>query len=700
MKSCFKILQSHLDTFRIRWETTLRLVENEGEVWLQSTEILNGKDEKKFPSYTVLSAQQVEETSWLESTNEETFLISVIKTRPTTCYLIAGPVQRHKESDPLWKREIKASFNQLAEIIEDTLREQQRIITQNKLLTIIHQLNENKASIYNEESLTNVLSKLSEIEGFDVVGLAFLDGDTYKIPHCWGKDSPLLLNQEFDIGEGVLGYIVSSKQSKFWSDLQEDPRSYYFEQRGVSLKSLIGIPIHLSSHTGVLFIGSKQEYYPEEDVIKAGELIAGNIANQYELHHFKNELKTIQMQLYSMSEVSKVMSESTNIQEIFYILLDMSIYFMKGSFSCVIWFDSEKGGKAQVFSRGITQLQANDLGKSIIKEWWADNQIESTIGLKNGETTTRNRNGLEVLECPLYYKQACYGVMVVNVQDSQTRSEHVAFLNSICTMAGMALHHVQYDKQFSSHFLINLLEEAAQSMHSHSTNTKEVSEFLHSFSIDLMWNEEMCDSLSTAARLSNYKSEFISNFISEPIGAIVEEFTKWTSIAEQGLDNHKEFYYDESSPYKLYGELLGLSISWFRLPENKREKMTQHEAIHFFQNLSSNNDLTKKLVTYIYKSRYVTLEIDNAVNHKPDHTGKMLRSNDQLHEYIQNHPSLSKREREVLYLIISGKNNKEIGQELFISEHTVKNHVTNIYQKLGVTDRVQAIAYLYSKGTM
>jgi pimeloyl-ACP methyl ester carboxylesterase/DNA-binding CsgD family transcriptional regulator len=53
--------------------------------------------------------------------------------------------------------------------------------------------------------------------------------------------------------------------------------------------------------------------------------------------------------------------------------------------------------------------------------------------------------------------------------------------------------------------------------------------------------------------------------------------------------------------------------------------------------------------------------------------------------------SLSQREREVLAAIASGQSNAGIAERLFISEKTVKNHVTHIFEKLGVTNRSQAI---------
>jgi len=54
---------------------------------------------------------------------------------------------------------------------------------------------------------------------------------------------------------------------------------------------------------------------------------------------------------------------------------------------------------------------------------------------------------------------------------------------------------------------------------------------------------------------------------------------------------------------------------------------------------------------------------------------------------------LTHRECEILVLIATGKHNKEISQHLAISEATVENHLHNIYQKLGVSNRVQATLY-------
>jgi DNA-binding NarL/FixJ family response regulator len=55
-------------------------------------------------------------------------------------------------------------------------------------------------------------------------------------------------------------------------------------------------------------------------------------------------------------------------------------------------------------------------------------------------------------------------------------------------------------------------------------------------------------------------------------------------------------------------------------------------------------------------------------------------------------PQLSEREREVLRLVAEGRANADIARRLFLSEKTVRNHVSSIFTKLGVTDRASAVA--------
>ena len=61
---------------------------------------------------------------------------------------------------------------------------------------------------------------------------------------------------------------------------------------------------------------------------------------------------------------------------------------------------------------------------------------------------------------------------------------------------------------------------------------------------------------------------------------------------------------------------------------------------------------------------------------------------------------LTSREKEVFELLITNKTTKEIAEELFISEKTVRNHISNVLQKLQVKGRAHAVVELIRLGEL
>ncbi len=58
------------------------------------------------------------------------------------------------------------------------------------------------------------------------------------------------------------------------------------------------------------------------------------------------------------------------------------------------------------------------------------------------------------------------------------------------------------------------------------------------------------------------------------------------------------------------------------------------------------------------------------------------------------HSLLTKREKQILTLLIQSYTTKDIAEKLYISEKTVRNHISNVIQKLGVESRIQAVLEL------
>lgn len=98
---------------------------------------------------------------------------------------------------------------------------------------------------------------------------------------------------------------------------------------------------------------------------------------------------------------------------------------------------------------------------------------------------------------------------------------------------------------------------------------------------------------------------------------------------------------------------------------------------------SESAELKKAIFTVADGETYIQPSLIPALN------AKMIETNKDA-EKIK---SLTKRELDVLKLLAVGMFNKKVGKRLEISEKTVKNHVSNIFKKLGVTDRTQAAVF-------
>ncbi|MEG2786598.1 MAG: response regulator transcription factor [Romboutsia sp.] len=147
-------------------------------------------------------------------------------------------------------------------------------------------------------------------------------------------------------------------------------------------------------------------------------------------------------------------------------------------------------------------------------------------------------------------------------------------------------------------------------------------------------------------------------------------------------------------------------------------KRTNEKYISDIENLKLNNRV-KIMVLDFYEDRglfskcmkigvdgYILASIDSedigyAV--KQLSKGKKYYDADLIENYIskgevEHIAELTKREQEILVCIAKGKTNIEISKELYITEHTVKKHTSNIFAKLNLKDRMQAAIYAYGKG--
>jgi DNA-binding NarL/FixJ family response regulator len=77
---------------------------------------------------------------------------------------------------------------------------------------------------------------------------------------------------------------------------------------------------------------------------------------------------------------------------------------------------------------------------------------------------------------------------------------------------------------------------------------------------------------------------------------------------------------------------------------------------------------------------------------------RLMAGFQQLTDQTEDTGALTKREIQLLHWMVEGHSNREIAKELFISENTVKYHIRNIFQKLEVQNRTEAVAYALREG--
>ena len=112
---------------------------------------------------------------------------------------------------------------------------------------------------------------------------------------------------------------------------------------------------------------------------------------------------------------------------------------------------------------------------------------------------------------------------------------------------------------------------------------------------------------------------------------------------------------------------------------------------------SARTDDKQRSVSLLYESRSIATELGMPplMERTQDRLDRIGTTAPEAPEY----PSgLSQREVEVLRLVALGKSNREIGDELAITERTVRRHVSNIYQKIGANNRSEATSYALREG--
>lgn len=511
----------------------------------------------------------------------------------------------------------------------------------------------NKCNFISDEFFESLGSIIPES---DFLGYAVrADNDSFQIIKAWGKDRDELLQQVFFLGEGFLGRVAATAQPGLWSNVDVDPRNAFFRRLNLPVKQLFCFPIYnLNVFEGVYFGGIYSEYpkLQNTNILKiTADLLQLHVSNQRirSEHNEMNSLMSIVFELY------KTIKHTNQVKELFYLLLDAALNITGTSMVCLLYKDKFRTGKLHFLSRGVRKSELDDVTSNLIKRYFSEG-----TAISEEENLTTWETGFHVLEVPIMFKDSLVSVLCVEVRREKSG------LSSYYSDAFRLLYTVLIQKlmihDLEEHARIELLQDALQQWNPDLyLDLKEFHNYIAIILPHLSLSEHEQLQVLMICPILFYDLAILSTrSFSKELLIVIGEFQLWIET--------------KKVPDTEVGQVLAIAYNYYKEYDSNSLTAFSTKYLKLFEK-------------HTRKTMY--FEADFSMN------DKFSLSTAKNPEGILE--QLSKRENEVLHLVAKGYGNRQIAKSLFISEHTVKNHISNIFQKLDIKDRNQATAAVYKK---
>ncbi|WP_336744774.1 helix-turn-helix transcriptional regulator [Paenibacillus sp. y28] len=526
---------------------------------------------------------------------------------------------------------------------------------------------------------TDVLLKqsLEMLQGFQFVGIAKkIDGDRYQVVQVAGSGSAAaLLQREFYIGEGLLGRVAATGKGEYLEDASDYLSLGVLSVLAESLQRLFCYPVRSKGESQILFFGGGSET-AEPPFSELLPWLAQMYGRYLGLVEDRTELESKAhhslIRLSTLLDISRyLMMDDIGTRNILYVLVDMSLSIAEGGFAAVLYKNNPGSDQFSLFSRGLPA----ELSRGYSQELTACYFQPGASGPEFKQPVIRDSAVLGlVLEAPLQPYKQLKGVLSVKLTTEQHYESIKPFFYGFTIVASMALQKADEQSERRDQTIMALNRAVARWDQEAYSYTLQLGELATSFADSLDLTDEVKWSMRNACLLQPYSAEF---------------------VAEQGIGAETVTILREAERLKR-GEAIGT------VKVASSSAITAAQALHLVRLHLEQKDAC---IAGIDPS-LVPLSLQHAFQHFL-HSSKVVEQQFVLpgpsavkptvsqDDRIKLLPLLTAREMEVLELIGQGHSNKEIAKALFISEHTVKNHISNMFHKLELTDRNQAVALLY-----
>jgi response regulator RpfG family c-di-GMP phosphodiesterase/DNA-binding CsgD family transcriptional regulator len=539
-----------------------------------------------------------------------------------------------------------------------------------------------------ETKFSKAASLLQALSPFSVMGLAIpLSKNKYKVNYVYGNYGVKWMDYEFDAGEGFFGWVALMQNPGKWDDVTQDPRYYSIRQVCDTLKSLSLFPlVHGKENLGVLFFASEEAGLFTEDWMSFIQGIESNFKHELLLESYEAKMEYMSKKITILMGISQLLTTNIEPKRILNIVVDflMSIEGVDHSFGVIL--NDTKDQVQWLVGRGMSideiKSYCNDFLERQVNEFITDQQIAFPIQM-NGQTK---------------------GWFYIGSKEKINRKD-VIFTNTMVSVAGTVLTSCVSESRANYSpvdIVLPLIQFKDRQIYEHTQRVKG-------------WVEMICSQLNVddETRSLTVKAAEIHE-----IGILVMTETNVKKLHSGNLDEHynagvrvleilpplqylapiirnRHEFYNGNGP-------LGLKNGEIPLPARILHVADEFDTL--VAQTDSSPDRIFKIISEMeqQKGKQYDPEVMEAFIHVMRRRFSVEVSNINLIErkldINSNLNTLSPRELEVISCMAKGLSNKEIASRLYISEHTVKNHISNIFQKLNLSDRTSVVSLAYQKG--
>ncbi|SEU29118.1 LuxR C-terminal-related transcriptional regulator [Paenibacillus sp. NFR01] len=384
-----------------------------------------------------------------------------------------------------------------------------------------------------------------------------------------------------------------------------------------------------------------------------------------------------------VKEAVSLLPEADTLQELGEMLLETVAGEPFAPLSAFVWFPEHTPVDGRYLARGLEPEECHFYVQDLASRYSPQAFLSTAI--------IHEAPHGQMLECPLLLKSQFKGVLAAGFTRREEAERWMEGLETVAAAASAAIRFLEQEalavKQ-SEVTLKNLLFYLQGNHYALYALSQEAACMAYEFARFLELPELEAEALRTAGRMAPFRLGFLQEYGFYPYEV---------SLLEQLDRYYAEGQADQAPALPSSVQLLGLTLrkaseaappELFEGPPKRwidpaRFRLNEHMAE------SLDGGLRDAFCAFL------RTRTDTQLPLRSQGAGRLAVGS--LPRSPKEEWGITPREEEVLELIVQGKTNKEIAGTLVISEHTVKNHLSRIFNKMNVTDRSQIIALIYKR---